>query len=368
MAHMNESVVNFNPNTYADEGGQICKVDCSLGVNLEPLPQKVLDKLKDLSPDHLKNYPHSEDVFKCVLKKLNKLNPELTIENIAMGCGSIDVLLNINNLFINRDKKVLGYAPQFSAYIDDINLKEATYIPVNMIKENNYKIDVRLMCKEIELQKPDLIYLDNPNNPTGQILSKDQLEKIYASAEKVDAAMIVDEAYGDYMDQNENSIIDHVNANMPNLIVVKTMSKGYGMAGMRVGYAVASKEIISQLNKLLVPFNCNNLARDLTIAMLDEDDYLQGLKETTERKIKKVKDTLTGKIKIAYTADCVPISLLYTDDENINLTKLLGTVGIAAVSGASFDNLSINSVRLMVPAEKDMDLLCQLLKEAEALI
>lgn len=368
MAHMNKSVVNFSPNTYADEGGQICKLDCSLGVNLESLPQKVLDKLSNLSSDHLKNYPHSEEVFKCVLKKLNKLNPNLTIENITMGCGSIDLLLNIDNLFINRDKKVLGYSPQFSAYVDDVNLKEATYIPVNMSKDDNYKINVDLMCKEIEDQKPDLVYLDNPNNPTGQILSKEQLEKIYASAEKVDAAMIVDEAYGDYMDQEENSMIDHVNANMPGLIVVKTMSKGYGMAGMRMGYAVASKEIISQLNKLQVPFNCNSLARDLAVAMLEDDDYLDGLKEITEKKIKQIKETLTGKIKIAHTADCVPISLLYTDDVNIDLTKLLGKVGVAAVSGASFDNLSINSVRLMVPAEKDMDLLCQLLTEAESLI
>lgn len=364
MAHMNDYVVNFHPKTYADEGGQVCKVDCSLGVNLEPLPEKVLAKLKNLSPDHLKNYPHDEKVFDCVLKKLQKLNPALTEKNIAMGCGSIDVLLNLDNLFINKDKKVLGYAPQFSAYVDDIHLKGATYKGVNLKKSENYKINVEELCAEIIKEKPDLVYLDNPNNPTGQILSKMELITIYTAAEAVDAAMIVDEAYGDYMDQSENSMVSYV-GKLKGLIVTKTMSKGYGMAGMRMGYAVAAEDIMEQLNKLLVPFNCNSLARDLAVAMLEEDNYLDGLKEITESKVRSVKETLKGKIKIAETADCIPISLLYTEDETVDLTKVLAKVGVAAVSGASFDNLDINSVRLMVPAEKDMNLLCELLQKAE---
>lgn len=364
MAHMNQYVVDFAPNTYADEGGQECKVDCSLGVNLEPLPQKVLDKLKNLSPEHLKNYPHGEEVFGCVLKKLQKLNPKLTEENIAIGCGSIDVLLNIDNLFINAQKKVLGIAPQFSAYVDDVHLKGAQYIGVQLEKSKNYKIDCEKICKEILDKKPELVYIDNPNNPTGQILSKAELAAIYSAAESCDAAMIVDEAYGDYMDQRENSMVEQVEK-LQGLIVTKTMSKGYGMAGMRMGYAVASKDVIKQLNKLLVPFDCNGLARDLAVAMLKEDDYLKGLKEVTESKVRRIKEALTGKIKVSETADCVPISLLYTADENIDLTKVLANVGIAAVSGAGFDNLGVNSVRLMVPAEKDMDLLCELLKKAE---
>ena len=68
---------------------------------------------------------------------------------------------------------------------------------------------------------------------------------------------------------------------------------------------------------------------------------------------------------MAETAECVPISLLYTDDETVNLAKVLSNNGIAAVNGAGFDGLGINSVRLMVPAEKDIDLLCELLQQAE---
>lgn len=363
MAHMNKFVVDFSPNTYADEGGQICKVDCSLGVNLEPLPQKVLDKMETLSPDHLKNYPHGEEVLDALLNKLNKINPALTKSNLAVGCGSVDILRNLDELFIGEGKNVVGYAPQFSAYIDDIRMKGSQYIASFMDKETGYKIDVGDICEKITANRPDLVYVDNPNNPTGQILSRNELEMIWKAADSVDAALIVDEAYGDYMPV-ECSIMDKV-GQWNGLIVTKTMSKGYGMAGMRMGYVAAQEEIMEQLNKLIVPFNCNSLARDLAIAMIADDDYLNGLVEMTENKNRRIRESLSGKIKLAETRDCVPISLLYIEDESVDLARILAKAGIATVSGAGFDNLGINSVRLMVPAEKDMDLLCELLTEAE---
>ena len=128
MLNMNQYVVDFKPNTYADEGGQVCKVDCSLGVNLEALPDKVVNKLNNLSPDILKNYPHDDKVFDCLLKKLNKLNPSLKKENLALGCGSIDIIRSLNSLFLSKGKKALGYSPQFSAYVDDVYLKGAEYV------------------------------------------------------------------------------------------------------------------------------------------------------------------------------------------------------------------------------------------------
>lgn len=364
MLNMNKSVVDFKPNTYADEGGQICKVDCSLGVNLEPLPDKVIRKLNNLSANVLKDYPHDDAVYDCLLKKLNKLNPSLKKENIAIGCGSIDILQKLNNLFLDKDTKVLGYSPQFSAYIDDVRMKGAKYVSTVLNKSNNYKLNPDAICKQILEEKPSFVYIDNPNNPTGQIYSKDELEKIWKSAKEVNAALLVDEAYGDYMDQKENSVVDKVN-HWDGLIVTKTLSKGYGMAGMRFGYVVAEEYVIKELGKLLVGFNSSGLSRELAIAMLEDDDYLEGLKEITESKVRRIKETLTGSIKMAETADCVPISLLYTEDETINLAKVLSDNGIATVTGVGFEGIGANTVRLMVPAEKDMPLLCELLKQAE---
>ena len=363
MAHMNQSVIDYTPKTYAGCAGKVCKIDCSLGVNMEPLPERVTERLKNISEDSLKHYPHSEEVFDSLLAKLRAQNPTLKRGNLSLGAGSIDLLISLNTLFLNEKKTLLGYAPQFSAYVDDVHFRGTRYIGVPLKKDENYKIDVNEMCRAIKENKPDVVYVDNPNNPTGQILSKQQIFEIHAAADAVDAALIVDEAYGEYMPKAD-SMVSEVNK-LNGLIVVKTLSKGYGMAGMRLGYALAAPEIISQFDKLAIPFNCNGFARELAVSMLRDGDYLQDLLQVTERKSKKLKETLSGKIKIANTADSTCISLLYTDDASIDLAETLADVGILSVSGASFDNLSVNSVRLMVPAEKDMDLLCTLLREAE---
>ena len=278
----------------------------------------------------------------------------------------MDILRNLNELFIGPGKKVVGVAPQFSAYIDDIRMKGSEYIASPMKKENGYQVDIDDICAKVIEHKPDLVYIDNPNNPTGQIFTREELERIWKAADSVDAAIIVDEAYGDYMPE-ECSIIDKV-GQWNGLVVTKTMSKGYGMAGMRMGYVASQEDIIYQLNKLLIPFNCNSLARDLAIAMLTDDDYLDGLVEMTEDKNRRIKASVGKAIKVAKTEDCVPISLLYTEDETVDLARVLSKDGVAAVSGAGFDGIGINSIRLMVPAESDMDLLCELLAKADSSI
>lgn len=361
MIYMNQSITDYNPKTYAGCVGQVCKVDCSLGVNMEKLPPRIIETLRNISEDKLRYYPHDERIAESLLRHLKKLNPTLNKENLAFGCGSVNVILNINTLFLNDKKTVLGYAPQFSAYVDDVHFKGAGYIGVPLKKENNYQINVNEICQMILEYRPNLVYLDNPNNPTGQVLDKEEIIRIHAAANAVDAAMIIDEAYGDYMPAS-NSMVSEVNR-LEGIIVIKTLSKGYGLPGIRVGYAVASPEIITQLNKIIVPFNCNGIARELSVAILEEEVDFDALMKLTMSKIKRLREALGDKIKVAATCESTPISLLYVDDESIDLTRLFAENGISVVSGASFDNLSVNSVRLMVPAEEEMNLLCKLIKE-----
>ena len=361
MTLMNKSVTEYTPRTYAGCAGQVCRVDCSLGVNMEKMPTGILENLRNISEEKLQHYPHSEEIFESLLNKLQKFNPTLSKGNLALGCGSINVLLNLNTLFINDKKMVLGYAPQFSAYVDDVHFRGAKYIGIPLKKEENYKIDVEEICRCIIKYRPDLLYLDNPNNPTGQVLDKDQVIKICKTADSIDAAVIVDEAYGEYMPAS-NSMVTEVNK-LNGLVVVRTMSKGYGLPGIRMGYAVASSEIIEQLNKLIVPFNANSIARELTTAMLAEERDFDALMELTVSKIKRLREAVGDKIKIAATSESTPISLFYVEDESLDLTRLFADNGIAVVSGASFENLSINSARLMVPAEEEVSLLCELIKQ-----
>ena len=114
--------------------------------------------------------------------------------------------------------------------------------------------------------------MDNPNNPTGQCIPLEQIEYIVREAAKDNICVLVDEAYGEYM-RSENSAITLIKT-YDNLIVLRTFSKGFGLAGLRLGYLVARPEIIEEMKKLTSPYDGNTLARRICAQVLKEADFL----------------------------------------------------------------------------------------------
>lgn len=369
MAQMNPWILNYEGKSYANADYSQCKLDCSLGVNLEALPQEVVSALETLSVDALKHYPHEDRFVKTLIKKFSPLAP-LTEENIVLGCGSVDLLFAVNKLFLSPGAVSLGIAPQFSTYVDDAHFCGATYSPFILSPEDNYHLDTAEFVKYIESYPApvQLVYVDNPNNPTGQVLSLDEVERLIQAAQKRDAAIIIDEAYGDFM-PTENCAVSLI-AKYNNLFVLKSMSKGYGMAGMRLGYAFSTPLAIAQIKKLIPPYNGNALARELGNAMLEKaPNYLTELLDITASKTTRMYELLEGgPIRVAKTVPYTPISLLYTDDLTVDLCEVFRQVGLAVVSGASFEELGVNTVRMMVPQEADMPLLLELLDEAQKVL
>lgn len=361
MAKINQYVLEYNPKSYADSGTEKCEIDCSLGVNPDPIPERVMEMKAKIFDHDVKHYPHDEAVIDNLIHKFKDV-AKLNRENVNIGCGSIDILFKINSLYLNQHRAALGYAPQFSAYVDDIHFKGARYDAYLLKKEKNYAFEMDVFLKTISESDAGLLYIDNPNNPTGQVLIPEQIEALIVAAGKKDMAVIIDEAYGDYMPL-EYSAAQFVNK-YDYVFVTRSISKGYGLAGMRMGYVFGPVEAMKQLRKVSTPFDCNGLARDLAISMLTGPNYLDGLLDRIKGSKSKIMASL-NKIKVANTQAYTPIMLLYTEDENLDLCKLLNKCGIATVSGASFDNLNINSVRMMLCEEAKIPRLIELLQKAE---
>jgi histidinol-phosphate aminotransferase len=129
-----------------------------------------------------------------------------------------------------------------------------------------------------------LVCITNPNNPTGTFVGAAELE---AFMDKVPAQVLVvlDEAYTEYVAEDERiPSIDWL-ARYPNLIVSRTFSKAYGLAGLRVGYMVCHPQLVSVLNRVREPFNCNSLALAAAEAALDDEDYLNQAVELNRREM-----------------------------------------------------------------------------------
>lgn len=366
MAQINPWILGYEAKSYANGDYSNCRVDCSLGVNLETPPTAVTRALEALSLEELQHYPHDPEFLDALAERFAP-RVRLGRENFALGCGSVDILYTVNKLFLAPGKTVVGYAPQFSAYVDDVHMQGAEYAPFMLRQPHNYRLDADAFAAFIDAfpRAVHVVYVDNPNNPTGQVLRPEEIKTLIQAAARRDAAILVDEAYGEFMPE-EYSAMRFV-GQYDHLYVLKSMSKGFGLAGMRLGYIAGAAEGMAQYRKLVPPYNGNGLARRLGVAMLRSGESgLEGLISRAAAKNRQLYALLAGgPIRVAHTEPSVPISLLYTDDPGVDLCEVFRKAGVATVSGASFEGLGVNSVRLMLPREEEMPLLLELADVAQ---
>ncbi|MGO2695507.1 aminotransferase class I/II-fold pyridoxal phosphate-dependent enzyme [Bavariicoccus seileri] len=172
------------------------------------------------------SYPHAEDQLKKALVSHYQDIADLTTDHIRFGGGSVSVIYALNRLFLSKEKVVIGVAPQFTAAIDDFHTYSVRYEPVFLKAEDNYQLKVADLLTKIARFPGAYVYLDNPNNPTGQTLTIEALESIVAVAQEQGSFVIIDEAYGDYLEL-DTSAMSLVNQ-YDNLAVFRTFSKGFG--------------------------------------------------------------------------------------------------------------------------------------------
>ena len=180
--------------------------------------------------------------------------PQIRLDrgNFAPGCGSVGILCTVNMLFLAPEKTVVGYAPQFSAHVDDAHMHGAEYAPFMLRQSENYLLDADAFAAFIEgVPRPvHVVYVDNPNDPTGQV-RREEIETLIQAAARRDAVILVDEAHGELMPV-EYSAMRFV-SEYDHLYVLKSMSKGFGLAGMRQGYIAGGAEGMAQYRKRCRP-------------------------------------------------------------------------------------------------------------------
>jgi histidinol-phosphate aminotransferase len=214
---------------------------------------------------------------------------------------------------------------------------------------NNGKFDGKRFADSIE-RRHAFCYIDNPSNPTGQIIPIEIIADIAEKAAKKEVCVIVDEAYGDFMDK-ENSAINLLDT-FDNVMVLKSFSKGFGMAGMRVGYAVGSVELMDVYRKVSIPFCVSGMAAALAIEALKDEEFLaESRKKIAEVKRKIIEST--DLLENLETSMTVPIMTLIHPDSDVDLYKELLSVQVLSVPGDSFEGLGKNCVRIRICQDAD---------------
>jgi len=214
----------------------------------------------------LARYPDANG-FYLKSKLAEKLG--VNINQITLGNGSNDVLELLARTFVNEHHEVLFSQHAFVVYPLVTQAIGAKGIAV---PAKNYGHDLDAMAAAIT-DKTRMIFIANPNNPTGTFLTTAELESFLA---KVPAQVLVvlDEAYYEYVPAAERAPSVEWVQRYPNLIVSRTFSKAYGLAGLRAGYAVTHADIADLMNRVRQPFNMNSLSLKAAEVVLDDADYL----------------------------------------------------------------------------------------------
>ena len=212
-------------------------------------------------------YPDSQSINlrASISKKFN-----CKIEKIICGAGSDEIIQIICQLFLKSKDEVI--VPEFSFLMYRIYSKN---VGANVIyaKENNYKISISEIIKKVS-KKTKIVFLANPNNPTGTYLEKNELLKLRKKLRN-NILLVVDDAYVEYMKNKDYRSGLKLFKNSNNVFVLRTFSKIYGLASLRIGWGYGPKKIVDVMNKIKPPFNTNSVAQLAAIAALNDKSFIK---------------------------------------------------------------------------------------------
>ena len=241
------------------------------------------DLIKDIGDDFYLNLYPDDNYTQLKEAIVNYIGCK--IENISVGNGSSELLDLCVKTFVDTNELILSLDPTFSMYSIYAKIVNSRYIGAG--EGNDFTINVDDVIKSIKENNPKLTIICNPNNPTGTTIKRDDVLRIVKSTDNV---VIVDEAY---MEFSNESVVDEIE-NYDNLIVVKTMSKAFSMAGIRTGYLIANEELVKTIEKVRPPYNLNSISALLATKALKQKDkmlsYVENLKVEREKIYEKLID------------------------------------------------------------------------------
>ncbi len=250
-----DRMAGYVPGEQPRDGGFI-----KLNTNENPYPPspKALDAIGRALTDRLRLYPDPVATnFRETAARLHGVEPDM----VLAGNGSDDLLTIITRAFAGPGDPVLCPTPSYILYRTLVELQNAREVAVE------YRPDWSLDPAAFLASGAKLAFLANPNSPSGTALSPDSVSEI---AQNFDGPLVVDEAYADFA---ETSCVGLV-ARHPNVIVTRSFSKGYSLAGLRLGYLIAQPEVVAGLIKVKDSYNCNTLTLIGGAAALDDQEYL----------------------------------------------------------------------------------------------
>lgn len=245
----------YTPGEQPAPGERVVK----LNTNENPFPPspKVMAAIREIEPEMLRRYPNPVGhAFRTAAGKVLGISPE----QILCGNGSDDILTIATRTFISPGGVLAAPDPTYSLYPVLARLEDSKYVSVP------WGTDWSLPIDDLLETKANAIYLANPNAPSGTFVPPQQVAEL---ASKFDGLLLVDEAYCDFAEQNCLELVSE----FANIVISRTFSKAYSLAGMRFGYAIAREEVIFEMMKVKDSYNVDAVSVVAATAAIEDQEY-----------------------------------------------------------------------------------------------
>lgn len=313
---------------------------------------KVIEALQNITAQDIKHYPAYGEVINK-LASINDIEPEM----ILQANGADEAINYIFDTFVEQDDTVLAVTPSFVMPKIYAQILGCTYQEINYTDKFVFPVDEIL--NNIS-EKTKLIIVTTPNNPTGEAISRENMIKIIEKANE--KYVLIDETYFNYA---EESFIDLLEKH-PNILITRSMSKDFGLAGLRFGYIIANKENITHIKKAIKPYSVNIAAVKAALAALEDIEYLNYVVSQVKESKKLLTESLKDFAVKVYPSNANFLLVDFGEKADFIYKKLLNS-GIKVKNFGKTPNLE-NCLRMTLPAVEGAKHILNSLKSRDLIV
>jgi len=242
---------------------KVADISCPIKLDIMENPYDLPDEIKELLKERMKGFNRYPDPQANELRKVLAAYVGVEKEEILVGNGSDELILYI--LLTFKNNQVVFPIPTFAMYKILAQITNST--PIGIPLTDGFELNDKKILK-VTKDTPSIIFIAYPNNPTGNCFSKERILRIIEESEGL---VIIDEAYFEFSKETFLSVIDSYRK----VIILRTFSKAFGLAGLRVGYLIANSQIIKELFKVKLPYNLNFFSQIAANCVMEYKSLLQ---------------------------------------------------------------------------------------------
>lgn len=314
-------------------------------LNANEMPFDLPESLKEeiLNELSLVNWNRYPDIYCDKLRTALGDYVQKEYEMIAVGNGSDELISLVMRALMGYGDRVMIVEPTFSMYsfYAKLNGIEA----INFNTEDDFELNIELLKKTLNIKKPKMLILCNPNNPTGNCI---EIEAIKDIASDYDGYLVLDEAYYEFHGASGIGLLE----NYKNVIILRTLSKAFGLAGLRVGYAIATKNIIESIFSVKSPYNVNSLTQTAAIKVLEHIEVIKGRIEI----IKSERERMYNQLNKMKNLKVYPSKANFLLIKSLNSYQISEKLNLEKVKIRYFENQSLKDfIRVSIGSREEND-------------